>query len=392
MEKSNGALEKYQKICLIGEGSFGKVFKAIHLDLKKTVALKIISKSGRSGKELSSLKQECEIQKHLAHPNIIKFIASHETLNEFVLITEFAHMSLSNLLEQRKKLSETICVQILSNLISALYYLHSNRVLHRDLKPQNVLLNKDGVAMLCDFGFARSMAVGTHMLTSIKGTPLYMAPELIAERPYDHTADLWSLGCIAYEIHMGHPPFKTVSILHLIRLLKTQDVTFPSQVSETYKDLVKGLLEKDASQRLSWPELLHHPLVKDNLSSEIESQNNQDCIGFDYCDKRRGSRKSITTIVESDSDENEEWVMFLRTCLHKLLAGSDSDTASCERSFILMLITSLRCQSCVVLGLITHILVVLIMKHEDSAHLREVSTEIRVRNTCLGGVVVNRAA
>uniref|UniRef100_A0A8D8SF66 non-specific serine/threonine protein kinase n=1 Tax=Cacopsylla melanoneura TaxID=428564 RepID=A0A8D8SF66_9HEMI len=272
MDKSSGAksLDKYERLCLIGEGSFGKVFKAKHLELQKTVALKIISKSGRSGKELSSLKHECEIQKHLAHPNIIKFIESHETAHEFVLITEFAHMSLSQLLEQKKRLSEINCVQILTNLISALYYLHSNRVLHRDLKPQNVLLNKAGIAMLCDFGFARSMAAGTHVLTSIKGTPLYMAPELIAERPYDHTADLWSLGCIAYEIHIGQPPFKTMSILHLIRLLKTREVTFPQDVSPEYKDLVQGLLEKDASQRLSWPELLYHPLVQDSLSIELE--------------------------------------------------------------------------------------------------------------------------
>lgn len=62
---------------------------------------------------------------------------------------------------------------------------------YRDLKPQNVLITEDGVAKLCDFGFARSMSRGTHVLTSIKGTPLYMAPELIEESPYDHNADLW---------------------------------------------------------------------------------------------------------------------------------------------------------------------------------------------------------
>jgi len=61
----------------------------------------------------------------------------------------------------------------------------------RDLKPQNILLEEDGTAKLCDFGFARSMTTGTHVLTSIKGTPLYMAPELIEEKPYDHNADLW---------------------------------------------------------------------------------------------------------------------------------------------------------------------------------------------------------
>uniref|UniRef100_A0A3Q3K9E4 non-specific serine/threonine protein kinase n=1 Tax=Monopterus albus TaxID=43700 RepID=A0A3Q3K9E4_MONAL len=101
-------------------------------------------------------------------------------------------------------------------LVSALYYLHSHRILHRDMKPQNILLGKSGMVKLCDFGFARAMSVSTLVLTSIKGTPLYMSPELVEEKPYDHTADLWSLGCILYELHTGAPPFYTNSIFHLV--------------------------------------------------------------------------------------------------------------------------------------------------------------------------------
>jgi fused-like protein len=76
-------------------------------------------------------------------------------------------------------------------------------------QPQNILIEANGTVKLCDFGFARAMSHNTVVLTSIKGTPLYMAPELVQEKPYNHTADLWSLGIILYELFVGRPPFYT---------------------------------------------------------------------------------------------------------------------------------------------------------------------------------------
>lgn len=249
----------------IGEGSFGRVYKVKSRANDEIVALKLITKCGRSQRELTNLRKECEIQRRLFHPNIIKMLDSFETDNEIAVVTEFAYQDLYKTLAKAGYLREEKAAKIICDLISALYYLHSNRVIHRDLKPQNVLLSEDGVAKLCDFGFARSMSTGTHVLTSIKGTPLYMAPELMEESPYDHNVDLWSLGCIAYEMLVGSPPFNTTSLLHLISLIRNESIKWPENISPNCQSLLKGLLNKDPTQRLTWPHLLEHPFVKGNI-------------------------------------------------------------------------------------------------------------------------------
>ena len=100
---------------------------------------------------------------------------------------EFAQGELFEILEDDQSLPEDVVQGIAKQLVRALHYLHSNRIIHRDMKPQNILIGAGGTVKLCDFGFARAMSNNTMVLTSIKGTPLYMAPELVQEMPYNHT-------------------------------------------------------------------------------------------------------------------------------------------------------------------------------------------------------------
>ncbi|KAG9460394.1 hypothetical protein GDO78_022096 [Eleutherodactylus coqui] len=106
------------------------------------------------------------------------------------------------------------------------------------------------------------------MVRSIKGTPLYMSPELVLERPYDHRSDLWALGCIVYELLVGTPPFYTHSIFQLVSIITQQPVQWPRGVSTELKDFLQGLLTKDPALRLSWPGLLRHPFIKDKVIGE----------------------------------------------------------------------------------------------------------------------------
>ncbi|XP_054481552.1 serine/threonine-protein kinase 36 [Anoplopoma fimbria] len=258
-------MNSYHVLELVGEGSFGRVYKGRKRFSGQVVALKFMPKVGRSEKELRSLKREIEIMRDLQHPNIVQLFDSFETETEVVVVTEYAEGQLFQILEDDGNLPESQVREIACQLVSALYYLHSHRILHRDMKPQNILLGKTGVVKLCDFGFARAMSVSTLVLTSIKGTPLYMSPELVEEKPYDHTADLWSLGCILYELHTGAPPFYTNSIFHLVQLIVRDPVKWPDTMSDTCKSFLKGLLTKDPQKRLSWPDLLHHPFVADGV-------------------------------------------------------------------------------------------------------------------------------
>ena len=93
------------------------------------------------------------------------------------------------------------------------------------------------------------------------GTPLYMAPELIEEEPYDHTADIWSVGCILYELCVGQPPFQTNNLFQLIKKVRYDSVQYPEDMSQICRSFLQGLLEKDARKRMQWPDIKLHPFV-----------------------------------------------------------------------------------------------------------------------------------
>ena len=262
--------ENYHRLDVVGEGSFGKVYRGRRLYSGQIVAMKFIQKPGRSAKDLRSLRQEIEILMKLRHENIIMMLDWFETKTEICVITEFAQGDLFEIVEEDARLPEAVVQNIAKQLVRALHYLHSNRIIHRDMKPQNILLSEGGAVKLCDFGFARAMSSNTVVLTSIKGTPLYMAPELVQELPYTHTVDLWSLGVILFELFVGQPPFYTTSIYSLISLIVKDPVKYPENISPDFKSFLKGLLNKTPSQRLDWPELLNHPFVRESEDERME--------------------------------------------------------------------------------------------------------------------------
>ena len=265
---SETSLDDYVIVRPCGEGSFGKVFQARRRFTGRACAMKFIPKHGKSERDLASLRQEIDIMRTLDHPNVIKMLDAFETAMDFVVVMEFAQGVLNDVLERDATLPESEVRRIAEQLISALHYLHSNRVIHRDLKPQNILIGSDGCVKVCDFGFARSMSKSSLVMTSIKGTPLYMAPELVQEQPYDHSVDLWSIGVILYELFVGKPPFYTNSMYALLNRIAKEDVKYPDTMSNTFKSFLQGLLIKKPRERLNWPNVLDHPFVRGFAASE----------------------------------------------------------------------------------------------------------------------------
>ena len=248
-------MENYMLLDLIGEGAFGKIYRAQRKSTYQIVAIMKIGKKKKQDKEIKSLRLEIDILKKIFDENVIQLLDSFETNSEFCLVTELAQGQLYEILEEDKKLPESEIKFIARQLVAGLFYLHSNNIIHRDIKPQNILISANGIIKICDFGFARAIENKT-MITSIKGTPLYMAPELLKESPYNQKADLWLLGVILYELFVGQPPFYTNSFLNLMNKIMNESIKYPETMSYPFKDFLKGLLNKNPKDRCGWNKII----------------------------------------------------------------------------------------------------------------------------------------
>jgi fused-like protein len=201
-------MEDYHILNQIGGGSYGRVFRARRKYTGMIVAIKMIPKHSHSSNEMNSFFKESAILRKVKHNHIIRLIDVFETEKYFCIVSEFAEGDLrSVILKDQQALSEADISIVAAQLVSALHYLHSMRIIHRDIKPENVLISSEKFIKLCDFGFARSLSPSDHSLHSMKGTPLYMAPELVLEEKYDEKVDVWTLGIILYELYYGRTPY-----------------------------------------------------------------------------------------------------------------------------------------------------------------------------------------
>lgn len=211
-------LNRYEVKKLIGSGEFCDVFKAIdqwsiNNQSSTIVALKRLKlRQMMDPKNRFDCLREIRLLRKLDHPNIIRHIESFFANNELFIVLEYADAGdLSKMLDYfRRKgimLNHKNVWNFFTQICTGLSYMHSKRVMHRDLKPANVLINRDGTVKLGDLGLSAILSATSDNARSLVGTPYYMAPERLKEMEYNFTADIWSLGCLLYELVTLYPPF-----------------------------------------------------------------------------------------------------------------------------------------------------------------------------------------
>ena len=286
-------LDDYILTKSLGKGSFGEVFLTSKKNSNILYATKRLDRAfSEKPQIMKNLTKEISILKAIRHPNIIKLIELKKTKNHIYLITEFCNGgSLSACLMKYinthyKPFTEKIVQYIMKQIVNALCFLHSKKIIHRDLKLDNILVNfpseqdKNALNMmsvtvkLIDFGFATVLQSSKANLTyTVLGTPENMEPHLIKnietkthnQQGYDEKADIWSLGTLCYEMLVGRTPFSGRSMQDLYNKVQIGTYPLPTNLSREVVFFIEAMLQKDPTKRLGCKELLQQPFLTKNV-------------------------------------------------------------------------------------------------------------------------------
>jgi len=293
LHRETRVADQYEILSFIGQGTYANVYKARDSD-GRIYALKTIKLEAEDEGIPSTAIREISLLKELKHPNIVKLYNVIHSEKKLTLVFEFADQDLKHALDAKGKGFDHItCRSYMFQLLRGIAYCHQHKVLHRDLKPQNLLINRDGVLKLADFGLARSFGIPVRSYTHEVVTLWYRPPDvLMGSRKYSTSVDIWSIGCIMAEMITAHPLFpgqndqdqlhkifkglgtplveEWPSVVELPEW-KAEFVQYPAQpwtqlvpgIDTAGIDLISRLLKQDPNQRISAKNSLDHPYFKE---------------------------------------------------------------------------------------------------------------------------------
>ncbi|NXR73992.1 KCC1G kinase, partial [Pycnonotus jocosus] len=254
----------------LGSGAFSEVFLVKQKSTGKLFALKCIKKSPLNRD--SSLENEIAVLKKIKHENIVTLEDIYESTTHFYLVMQLVSGGeLFDRILERGVYTEKDASLVIHQVLTAVKYLHENGIVHRDLKPENLLYltpEENSKIMITDFGLSKMEQNG--IMSTACGTPGYVAPEVLAQKPYSKAVDCWSIGVITYILLCGYPPFYEETESKLFEKIKEGYYEFESpfwdDISESAKDFIRHLLEKNPSTRFTCEEALRHPWINGNTA------------------------------------------------------------------------------------------------------------------------------
>lgn len=262
---------KLERHTLLGAGTFGQVWMASDKKTGNAYALKVqIKRELIDHHQAEGVCREFAVMSKIDHPFVIKLVNTcQDKQSVFMLLNLVQGGELFNVMhnEERDCIPEKEVKFYSAGILEGLAYMHRRRILYRDLKPENVLIDDEGYTVIVDLGFAKIVNDKTYTLC---GTPLYLAPEVILSRGHDKGADYWSLGCLMYEMITGQTPFYDHNIdqITLFKRIVHGRYRFPKSFSDEAQDLISGMLANKSTQRLGClasaeRDIKEHPFMKD---------------------------------------------------------------------------------------------------------------------------------
>lgn len=276
--------EKYILKEQLGTGAFSEVRLAESKESGKMFAVKVIDKKAVKGKE-DSFENEIKVLKRfserkdekgpfLTHPNIVQLLETFEDKNKVYLVMELVTGGeLFDRIVERGSYTEKDASDLIRQVLEAVDYMHERGVVHRDLKPENLLYYspaEDSKIMISDFGLSKMEDSG--IMATACGTPGYVAPEVLAQKPYGKAVDVWSIGVISYILLCGYPPFYDENDAHLFAQILKGDFEFDSpywdDISDSAKDFIRCLMCVDVDKRFTCKQALNHPWISGDAAND----------------------------------------------------------------------------------------------------------------------------
>ena len=286
---------KYTIDRVIGRGSFGTAWLVRSNADSRMYVMKRLALDHMNEKEKDEAHNECVVLMKLRrHPNIIRVREHFVEDGRLCIVMDFADGGdLAQRIEAqaagRTPFPEAQVLDWFVQLCLALKHAHDRKVLHRDLKPQNVFLTRKNFVRLGDFGISKVLAGTMAVASTCVGTPLYLAPELCEGKLYNHSCDVWSLGVILYEMLALAPPFIAQAMPALVmKICGAEPPPLPAACSPPVRELAARLLQKDPTARPRVPQIVEEPFVKERIEKFLEARLLQEEFSHHY--PRRGSR------------------------------------------------------------------------------------------------------